>query len=188
MDSHRTEFTPILESLEESLRVARYELEWYKTASVPIIRWIRDYNERSVNTEPPRRVTTPLPEEDLTKYRLPTNVKPQNYSISLTPNLVDFTFDGTVNISVVVLERTNLIILHSAELEYISLEIVKSPINVLVIRHRLEKKYEFLHVKLNRVVDADMELTIKIVYKGTLASNLRGFYKSYYVNNDKTLR
>ncbi|XP_011260493.3 aminopeptidase N-like [Camponotus floridanus] len=38
---NKTEFAPIFESLESSLKIARYELEWYKSASVSIIRWLR---------------------------------------------------------------------------------------------------------------------------------------------------
>ncbi|EFN87053.1 Aminopeptidase N [Harpegnathos saltator] len=167
VDSHKTKFAPILKSLANSLKVARYELEWYKVASGPIIRWIRNYNAR--------------------EYRLPTKITPYKYIITLTHvKLSDFTFDGHVEINVSVAEQTDLIVLHSVNLELNSVK-VKADQNELKVTHQLVSKYDFLEIKLDQTVNTDMNLTIEIAYKGVLAPDLRGFYKSYYVNNEGSL-
>jgi aminopeptidase N len=49
--------------------------------------------------------------------RLPTNVVPINYAITLKPNLKSFTFSGTETISVKVNEETKQILLNANELE-----------------------------------------------------------------------
>ncbi|XP_032687648.1 putative aminopeptidase-2 [Odontomachus brunneus] len=198
VNRHKTEFAPILESLLASLRVARYELEWYKTASVPIIRWIQDDLKKDVTTKPTITTTTTTtmtttttttpPSEDIAKYRLPAKIIPYNYIITLTPKLKDekFTFDGNVEINVDVVEQTDLIVLHSVVLELHSV-IVKDQDDIIVESYQTVEKYDFLEIKLVRRVDAGTKLTIEIAYKSALASDLRGFYKSSYVNNDGSL-
>lgn len=50
-------------------------------------------------------------------YRLPKNVTPRRYDIRLTPDLKAFTFQGDVNIAVVVNEATDDVVLNALELE-----------------------------------------------------------------------
>ena len=50
-------------------------------------------------------------------YRLPKNVTPKRYDIRLTPDLKAFTFQGEVNIAVVVNEATDDVVLNALELE-----------------------------------------------------------------------
>ncbi|CAH2076272.1 unnamed protein product, partial [Iphiclides podalirius] len=49
-------------------------------------------------------------------YKLPRNVKPVNYKLTLEPNLRNKTFDGIVQISLNILEPTETIIIHSKDL------------------------------------------------------------------------
>ena len=50
-------------------------------------------------------------------YRLPKNVTPRRYEIRLTPDLKAFTFQGEVNIAVVVNDATDDVVLNALELE-----------------------------------------------------------------------
>src|SRR5258708_38533985 len=50
-------------------------------------------------------------------YRLPKNVTPKRYDLRLTPDLTAFTFQGEVNIAVVVNETTDDVVLNALELE-----------------------------------------------------------------------
>src|SRR5271157_4816072 len=50
-------------------------------------------------------------------YRLPKNVTPKRYDIRLTPDLQAFTFQGEVDIAVVVNQATDDVVLNALELE-----------------------------------------------------------------------
>ena len=52
--------------------------------------------------------------------KLPASVKPLRYAIDLTPDLDRFTFEGSVNIEIEVVEATPRITLNAAELEIAS--------------------------------------------------------------------
>jgi hypothetical protein len=50
--------------------------------------------------------------------RLPLNVLPTNYTITLRPDLTNFTFNGQVIIDVDIKQETTKILLNSAELNF----------------------------------------------------------------------
>ncbi|XP_050466418.1 putative aminopeptidase-2 [Cataglyphis hispanica] len=166
INGHKMEFAPILESLESSLKIARYELEWYKSASVPIIQWLQQ------------------------KYRLPTNISPQKYVISITPYLEveNFTVDGHVMIEADVVQQTNQIILHSAEIKHHTVNVTANQTPVQIVNQHIEKEYDFFVINLDQKLPVGTKLIIEIEYTSHLnTSELRGFYKSSYVNeNGKT--
>ena len=53
-------------------------------------------------------------------YRLPANVRPTAYRLTLTPDLENFTFEGQVSIDLDVSEPTARVLLNAAELEIAS--------------------------------------------------------------------
>lgn len=168
---NKTEFAPIIESLESSLRIARYELEWYKSFSTSIIRWLRTQNE--------------------TKYRLPTNINPQKYVISVMPYLEvgNFTVDGHVKIEADVVQRTKQIVLHSAEINHHTVTVTANQTEVKIASQNIEKEYDFYKINLDQELPIGTKLIIEIEYTSNLnPSELRGFYKSSYVDNDGKTR
>lgn len=50
------------------------------------------------------------------QYRLPHSIKPLSYNLTLNPDLVTMTFTGQTTISMLVLHDTNVIVLHSSDL------------------------------------------------------------------------
>lgn len=44
INNHKTDFAAIQKSLESSLRIAKYELEWYKGSSASIVQLLQAYN------------------------------------------------------------------------------------------------------------------------------------------------
>ena len=50
-------------------------------------------------------------------YRLPRNVIPRHYQLTLEPDLADFTFVGSEVVSVEVVEATAIVVLNAADLE-----------------------------------------------------------------------
>ena len=55
--------------------------------------------------------------------RLPNHVVPKHYSITLFPNLNEFTFSGEEEILLAITKSTKEIIIHAIELEIISAEL-----------------------------------------------------------------
>ena len=51
------------------------------------------------------------------RITLPTDISPNNYRLSLSPDMEKFTFGGEVQITVEVSNTTNEIVLNAAELE-----------------------------------------------------------------------
>lgn len=175
IDKHKTEFAPIHESLESSLKIARYELQWYKSASVSIIQWLHKC----------------LLEEETTKYRLPTNISPRKYVISVTPYLEvgNFTVDGHVKIEADVVQQTRQIVLHSAEIKHHTVTVTANQTEVKIKSENFEEKYDFYEINLVQELAAETKLIIEIEYTSHLnTSELRGFYKSSYVDNDGKTR
>jgi aminopeptidase N len=84
--------------------------------------------------------------------RLPTNVVPINYAITLKPNLKSFTFSGTETISVKVNEETKQILLNANELQISSASFApqngQSITSFLFIKQKLvfQKKFDLNHL------------------------------------------
>lgn len=126
----------------------------------------------------------PPVDKDKAKYRLPTKVIPSKYTINLTPYLLNdkFTFNGKVLISVNVVEQTELIVLHSVDLQIQSV-IVKNGRNEIKTKKPIVvSEFDFLQIELDRKVDSGTSLTIEITYTGEVTSEPRGFYRSFYTH------
>ncbi|XP_011870129.1 PREDICTED: uncharacterized protein LOC105563274 [Vollenhovia emeryi] len=166
INKHKADFTSIEKSLDSSLKIAKYELNWFIYVSESITQWLRKY--------------------DNLRYRLPNNINPQKYIISVTPYLEgDFTVDGKVTIAANVTHPTDQIILHSSNIEHKEVTVTangqKDPLHIL--KKKVENRYDFYIIYLEEEVTTGTNLTIEIKYKSNLnATELRGFYKSSYLN------
>ncbi|XP_039306626.1 uncharacterized protein LOC105193936 [Solenopsis invicta] len=171
IEDHKADFKSIQESLDYSLKVAQYELNWYTKFSTSIIQWLKE-------------------REKLT-YRLPLNIIPESYNISLTPYLCgDFHFDGKVAIKAKVKEPTSQIILHSSNIEYKDehkLKVVKKvgciQEEVTILKKEVLKQFDFFVIYLKEELSVGTNLIIEIEYTGSLNTpDLRGFYRSSYMD------
>ncbi|KAK2581484.1 hypothetical protein KPH14_005150 [Odynerus spinipes] len=164
------EFADIRQSLKNSLEVARYELSWYEEYSNDIVSWIK------LNTEFPDGTET-------TDYRLPGDVVPKKYILSLEPFLEpgNFTFNGYVQIIANVERKTKEIVLHASDIDYHNVEVFVSGTNIDV-KLSYKEKYDFLVITLEKMLDVKTEVTIGIRFTGNLNKEMRGFYRSSYIN------
>ncbi|XP_071652134.1 uncharacterized protein [Temnothorax longispinosus] len=165
INNHKADFASIQKSLESSLRIAKYELQWYRSYSPSIIRWLQV--------------------RDNIAHRLPTNISPKRYIISVTPYLEtgNFTVDGKVTIEADVKQPTTQITLHSSEITYQDISVKANQKEVKVLKKKLIDRYDFCVIYLEQEVTAGTKLTIDIKYTSNLnPPEHRGFYKSSYVN------
>ncbi|MGC2276207.1 MAG: M1 family metallopeptidase, partial [Candidatus Binatus sp.] len=111
-------------------------------------------------------------------YRLPKNVTPKRYDIRLTPDLKAFTFQGEVNIAVVVNEAADDVVLNALELEIDKVTAERGGKSV-VAKAELEASKERAHLRFAEKL-APGEWTLKIAFRGILNDKLHGFYRSQY--------
>ncbi|KAG5311631.1 AMPN Aminopeptidase, partial [Acromyrmex insinuator] len=167
INAHKTNFASIQKSLEYSLKVAKYELDWYNSYSASITQWLQTY--------------------DNLRFRLPNNIIPTHYFISLTPHLNEnFTFDGKVTIKADVIQPTNQIILHLSEIELDEVIVKANQTEVKKLKEKFVDRYEFYVIYLTTELTTGTKLNIKIKYTGHLNAELHGFYKSSYVSERGT--
>lgn len=132
--------------------------------------------------------------DDLPNYRLPTNIKPTYYDITLQPifntsNDESFTFKGISVIELNVKEPTDKIIFHARNLNIssASIEILTNPyaepsLNITNIIYDEVEQRDFVTLILNKNVSLDVPLRLTLNYIGKLNDDLRGFYRSSYKN------
>ena len=112
--------------------------------------------------------------------RLPTSVKPQNYAITLAPDLTNFTFKGEETITIDIIESTDKIVLHSLELDVTHCEVALRDGSVLTAADiSLDKDSETVTLSFGQSLSPG-SAALSIVFSGVLAEQLRGFYRSRY--------
>jgi aminopeptidase N len=108
--------------------------------------------------------------------RLPADVIPGHYDITVTPNLQDATFSGTERIVVDLKKPSTAIVLNSAEIEFDKVT-VKSGNHTAQARVTLDASKEQATFTVDRPL-AVGPAEIVIAYRGILNDQLRGLYLS----------
>src|SRR5216684_9002369 len=111
-------------------------------------------------------------------YRLPKTVTPHRYEIRLTPDLQAFTFQGEVNIAVVVNETTDDVVLNALELEIDKVTAERGGKSVAA-KVEPEPAKERAHLRFAEKLSSG-QWTLKIAFRGILNDKLHGFYRSQY--------
>eukprot|EP00298_Acanthocystis_sp_HF-20_P016068 c21365_g1_i1.p1 GENE.c21365_g1_i1~~c21365_g1_i1.p1 ORF type:complete len:865 (+),score=378.69 c21365_g1_i1:31-2595(+) len=118
----------------------------------------------------------------MTRQILPTNAKPINYDLTLTPNFEDFTFHGIAIIQVQITEATNSITVNGNEL------VVDESKTNLTLADKTEvqlQKLEYDASKKRIIFNFENKIEpqvvfLKVTYQGTLNDRMAGFYRSSY--------
>jgi aminopeptidase N len=110
--------------------------------------------------------------------KLPDHIIPHHYKILLTPDLDNFTFVGEEVITIELKKPSDSIMLHSAELEILSVEVVfKNKKNIGKVVY--DDKNETATFRFQNTIPAG-EAKLKIEFTGILNDKLKGFYRSSY--------
>ncbi|MFQ5875096.1 MAG: M1 family metallopeptidase, partial [Dehalococcoidia bacterium] len=117
-------------------------------------------------------------------HRLPTNVRPENYHITLKPDFNEFIFQGEERVEVEMVEPTSSITLNAAELQISSAQVSLDNGIVLPVRQTdLDESAETVTFSFDRSLPRG-PATLAINFTGTLNDQLRGFYRSRYTTAD----
>jgi aminopeptidase N len=108
--------------------------------------------------------------------RLPGDVVPSHYQITLTPDLKSATFTGEETIDVRVLKPTSNIVLNAAEIKFGDVSVTAGSATQAA-KVTTDEKAEMATLALPNAVPAG-PATIHITFTGTLNDQLRGFYLS----------
>ena len=120
-----------------------------------------------------------------TAYRLSTDVLPEKYTLTLTPNLDDFTFRGEETIHLRVTSPwTQQITLNAAELQISSAELDRGNQSVLPAKEiALDDQSESVTLTFDWPLPQG-HYDLNIHFSGVLNDQLRGFYRSQYTDPD----
>ena len=122
----------------------------------------------------------PIDRNSLTEnpFRLPRFARPDHYDIRLSLNLDDFTFAGNVSIAFDVVEGTDRIVLNSAEIEIDTATVNGEKVSDVSV----DDKLEMVTFKLSGQI-APGRHKLDIDYSGIINDQLRGLYRSVYVDS-----
>ncbi|XP_030370710.1 membrane alanyl aminopeptidase [Scaptodrosophila lebanonensis] len=140
-----------------------------------------------------RVLDQPVPFAD-ENYRLPININPVNYNITLRPYLLEsdgdrrFQFDGEVYIEVKPTETTGTISLHSKSLTYTKCEYwtkttgTPTPQNITITAPN--NVTDIWAIPLSSQLTAANSYIFHFVYVGLMEDDMHGFYRSYYTDDN----
>ncbi|KAM4051005.1 leucyl-cystinyl aminopeptidase [Anomaloglossus baeobatrachus] len=115
-----------------------------------------------------------------TKSRLPNDIKPLDYDITLYPNLTTMTFSGKVNIKLNIVENTKAIVLHSSDLKDIQANVTLPNGTVYNLNVLEYPTFEMIAMVLPKMLMKGSECLLSIEYHANFSSSYYGFYKISY--------
>lgn len=133
-------------------------------------------------------------------YRLPTDVEPTAYKITLEPFIdvpnadTNFTFKGSSEISLRVVRETRAITFHAKNLELNSYKVeytdAKGIPGVIIVENEKEDfEKNFITLFLKSPLETGMKsVTLKLSYSGQINNYLKGFYRSSYLDKNNKRR
>ena len=117
-----------------------------------------------------------------TEYRLPSTVQPLKYDITLVPDLTAFTFKGEETIELEIASPISSVTLNATELEVQHAQLTLADGTVLRCQSTTANaELETMTFGFGREVSAGAAV-LNIHFTGTLNDQLRGFYRSGYLD------
>ena len=123
---------------------------------------------------------TSISADQALEYRLPANVTPERYDLTLTPDLKAFTFEGNEIVAITVHEATSDVVLNALELE-IESAVAERAGKSLTAQIDLEPARERARLRFGAALEPGA-WTLRIKFRGILNDKLHGFYRSQYTD------
>ncbi|XP_048225372.1 aminopeptidase N [Perognathus longimembris pacificus] len=140
--------------------------------------------------------TTPDQSKPWNRYRLPKDLRPDSYEVTLRPYLTPnsqglYVFVGSSTVRFTCVQATNLILIHSKKLNYtmqqghrVLLRTVDGSQSPAIDRTELVEHTEYLVVHLKDKLQAGRQYEMDSMFHGELADDLAGFYRSEYMEGN----
>ena len=145
----------------------------------------------TITTTTTTTTVTTLNESIKIDYRLPRDLSPYYYDITISTIFHDDIepndYNGSVKIYFKCIKETNKIIFHAR-----NLDIFKRSVHVSDLQNNsfnysqiyYEAENEHFIIELINNLSADKNYSVSVKYKGHLRNDAAGFFKSLYLNND----
>jgi puromycin-sensitive aminopeptidase len=119
---------------------------------------------------------------------LPTSVKPLKYTLTLKPNLSNFTFEGQEFIDIEILTPTSIITLNCIEIEIKKCDLILTNDEIVCPdTTSFDEHQETVSFKFSTPLPVGKSQLL-IEFTGELNDKLRGFYRSQYEDSDGNQR
>lgn len=115
------------------------------------------------------------------RYRLPKKIVPTSYDLSIYTHPTNADYDGHVRIILQVVEKTDLIVLHTDALRIQKNASLSDTSNrsIRILRYIHDEETQMLTIKLERALEP-AKYTLEVSFKGRIANDVFGFYASLY--------
>ncbi|KAJ7632427.1 leucyl aminopeptidase [Roridomyces roridus] len=120
------------------------------------------------------------------KYRLPLNVKPTHYDVTVWTDLEKLSFGGSVKISLDVLEDTSAFTLNSNKLELGTASLNSDGNEQLQSGHTIDTDMQRVTFNFPTILPAGSSVQLKIPFNAPLGSSMTGYYKAAWEKDGKT--
>ena len=118
----------------------------------------------------------------LSSFRLPSNVRPIYYHITLTPDLDAFSFTGEEWVEIDILEPLSEIVVNATELQVSTANLELSNGDLIdVVEINLDEDTERLTLRFPQEMPAGASV-LRLSFTGSLNDQLCGFYRSQYTD------
>ncbi|XP_067138103.1 endoplasmic reticulum aminopeptidase 1-like [Centruroides vittatus] len=113
--------------------------------------------------------------------RLPSFIVPKHYSLFLQPNLTTFLNKGSVNISFVLDQKSDFVVLHAKDLNFTKFILMTEEKKEITILQHIEcHKHEQIYIQFSKSLQKGTNYVLIIDFMNILEEKLEGFYISSY--------
>ncbi|KJA27394.1 hypothetical protein HYPSUDRAFT_131428 [Hypholoma sublateritium FD-334 SS-4] len=121
-------------------------------------------------------------------YRLPTNVKPTHYDITIKTDLEDLTFQGFVRVDLDIKADTTKIVLNTSDLDLGKATLYSDALKVEqdATFDSFDKGQERTTYLLANTLPAGSKAELRIGFSGKLTGSMTGYYRSSWEEDGKT--
>ncbi|KAJ3270370.1 hypothetical protein HDV01_007898 [Terramyces sp. JEL0728] len=131
--------------------------------------------------------TNTVVQKEWNNIRLPSWIEPKYYLLDKATNLHDFTFEGKVHITIEILKKTEIIVLHQKDLEvkFIDLVSTESEVEIEFSHASIRPEYDQMSFFFEKPLPVG-EYILSLGYYGKLNQNMAGYYLASYKKEGET--
>ncbi|RDX52652.1 hypothetical protein OH76DRAFT_1553921 [Lentinus brumalis] len=128
----------------------------------------------------PLTMSASAPKAAQQDYRLPTDVKPVHYDVTVWTDLANSTFEGVVHIDVHVNKETSTLVLNTANLELGDVSLQSDALKNVqsVASTKFDEANERGIFSFAKALPANSKARLSLSFKGPLTGDMMGYYRS----------